>query len=540
MKENETGTQRPIRGRRHRRYAPCSANRRKRQPKRDISVDVYLNKYRTITPMADEITDILLAAWRRVRETLRGNPEEVRRRLRRGREKWTKRPPRAWCLAVRASDTRITPMTVVCVPEEAAYPRECVAGEMRTAYQRHAVTLDVELLRELCAPVRIHEWGESQEAVAARVGRSKQGLAASRATGRLTTRFDMRGGDRRRPRPIICAEGWLDPSTHFCAAADPVWGWTGKIASWRVPEDLPAQEVERVPIYMDRTSRYADKSGLHPEHPLVDPPERKRGTPHKLAPPPPDHVWYKWKGDEYIGYDWRSAETNPLIRENYERYQRKRAKQRESAKVRRRENPPASRAGGSIEFRGWMWLCPACGKRKKTLYYPLPPVNVIRGYGCYVIDEVIDAALAGEPTLGEPLRASLAGLACKQCHHVGSPGRVRKEAWGEAVTYLSGGLLYGYEVPRPAWFTPDRKRAYRPHLGVEPSRRRPQVLAMMLRGMTANQIGRELGISKSTVESYGRQLYARHGVRGLRELRRKLGAGAEALAAGEFGRRVSQ
>ena len=46
---------------------------------------------------------------------------------------------------------------------------------------------------------------------------------------------------------------------------------------------------------------------------------------------------------------------------------------------------------------------------------------------------------------------------------------------------------------------------------------------MMLRGLTFKQIGRELGISKSRVQTYAEQLYARHGVRGRRELERKLG-----------------
>ena len=53
---------------------------------------------------------------------------------------------------------------------------------------------------------------------------------------------------------------------------------------------------------------------------------------------------------------------------------------------------------------------------------------------------------------------------------------------------------------------------------------------MMLRGLTFKQIGRELGIGPTTVERYARELYARHGVRGRRELERKLGAGERAGA----------
>src|SRR5688572_10319244 len=121
--------------------------------------------------MDDDIVDILCAAWRTVREQLRDKPDEVRRRLNRGRELWRKRPPRAWCLAVRAADARITPGTARCVPEHAAYPREAMGREGRTSYQPHTVTLDLELLRTLCAPVRIHQWGEPQGEVAKRLGR---------------------------------------------------------------------------------------------------------------------------------------------------------------------------------------------------------------------------------------------------------------------------------------------------------------------------------------------------------------------------------
>jgi hypothetical protein len=32
--------------------------------------------------------------------------------------------------------------------------------------------------------------------------------------------------------------------------------------------------------------------------------------------------------------------------------------------------------------------------------------------------------------------------------------------WNELVAYLSGGLLYGREVARPAWLKPERRRAY--------------------------------------------------------------------------------
>jgi hypothetical protein len=477
--------------------------------------------------MADEITDILITAWRRVRETLRHKPKQVCRRLQRGRAAWRKRPPRARSVPIRAADTRITPMTARCVPEHAAYPREAMAPELRTAYERHRVTLDVELLRELCAAVRIHEWGEPQAEVARRLGRHEvTGLRVPRSKGKLRTRFYPPTGGRGRQHVAVLAQTWLDPCAHLCQPADRVWGWTGKIAYWRVPDDLPPQEIERVPFYQDRTRAFADKSGLHPEHPLVDPVRPPKQPKYKLAPPPPDHVQYKWKGDQFIGYDWRAAEKNPLIREGYERHQRRLARTRAAYKARKARGEvkprPGADGGGSLMFRGWMWICPICGKQKKVLYYPLPPINVIRGYGTFAQDDVIDAALAADPSLAEPQRAS--GLACMQCHNVSGTGRVRKSVWHQVVVYLSGGLLRGRDVPRPEWFTPDRKRPYRPMLMARTSKR-PQALEMLERGVAIDQIARELQLCEATVTIYAQKLFPKYGVRTLAELKRKLGVG---------------
>ena len=62
--------------------------------------------------------------------------------------------------------------------------------------------------------------------------------------------------------------------------------------------------------------------------------------------------------------------------------------------MRRREGrlTPSERAAaeshqrGSLLFRGWRWLCPVCDRRIKVLFCPLPPINVLRGYGCLIAD----------------------------------------------------------------------------------------------------------------------------------------------------------
>src|SRR5205823_1877232 len=108
---------------------------------------------------------------------------------------------------------------------------------------------------------------------------------------------------------------------------------------------------------------YRDTSDLHPEHPDVEGPvpSLSRGRSKKLPPPPPDYVWYKWKGEEYIGYDWRAAVEKPIIKQNYQRRQRRLANQRAAKKKRRLEKGPAlSLSKGSLRFRGYRFLCPSC------------------------------------------------------------------------------------------------------------------------------------------------------------------------------------
>jgi hypothetical protein len=122
----------------------------------------------------DSIDALLLDAWRRVRKTLADRPDEVIRRLTRGRRMWRDHPPRSQCLCVRANDTRLTPWSAACVPEHGP-----------GAHLRHTVTLDRELLRTLWTPVRIHPLGEPWRDVAPRRGRNYQTLRPARSGGRF-------------------------------------------------------------------------------------------------------------------------------------------------------------------------------------------------------------------------------------------------------------------------------------------------------------------------------------------------------------------
>jgi hypothetical protein len=272
-----------------------------------------------------------------------------------------------------------------------------------------------------------------------------------------------------------------------------------------------------------------DKSALHPEHPALDPAPKRRGPSTHLPKPLPDNAWYKWKGDEFVGYDWRSAEKYPSIRTNYERHERRKESRRQAARRRRLEGrlSPSERAqvtggAGSLLFRGWRWLCPVCQRRVKVIFYPLPPINLLRGgFGCLVPDDVIDPVLALLPPIDNLRRAR--GFACDLCHGVRPFSRVDRNGWNETVCYLTGGLVYGREVPKPSWLTCDRKRAYRPIPSRAPSERRLQVQERLLRGWSYKRIAADMKVAEGTVMGYASRVYAQHGVHGRYELAKKLG-----------------
>jgi hypothetical protein len=58
--------------------------------------------------LGEELERNICEAWVALRGRILSDPDELRRRVARRRMKSLRRPPRAWCLALRASDRRIT------------------------------------------------------------------------------------------------------------------------------------------------------------------------------------------------------------------------------------------------------------------------------------------------------------------------------------------------------------------------------------------------------------------------------------------------
>src|SRR5687767_673066 len=101
--------------------------------------------------VADAFMSLLFNAWKKLQPQLAADPDELPNRLARRRLGVMRRPPRAWCITIRASDTRITPATAMVSPERKAWPK--AARTDGGGYGRHDVVIDSALLRRLCAPV---------------------------------------------------------------------------------------------------------------------------------------------------------------------------------------------------------------------------------------------------------------------------------------------------------------------------------------------------------------------------------------------------
>src|SRR5436853_1014091 len=100
--------------------------------------------------LGKEIENAIDDAWARVRREILADPAELHRRLARRRLKCLTRPARAWCIAIRASDRRITAMHWIITPEHAmdlnhpAHPYEPI---------EHQVTIQKHAIRRYCNPV---------------------------------------------------------------------------------------------------------------------------------------------------------------------------------------------------------------------------------------------------------------------------------------------------------------------------------------------------------------------------------------------------
>jgi len=77
--------------------------------------------------------------------------------------------------------------------------------------------------------------------------------------------------------------------------------------------------------------------------------------------------------------------------------------------------------------------------------------------------------------------------------------RTDNRAWNLLVSHLTRGLLYGRDVPKPAWYKTERKRARTRILNGRPAIKREAIFNRMKLGWTIDQITADLLIARTYV-----------------------------------------
>ena len=196
----------------------------------------------------EELDFNLLEAYHRVRDVLARDNARRGRRIERVMRKELRRPVRAWCVGIRASDSRWGGADMAS--------NEDWRGD-RKGYA-HRLRLSGARIGELCRPVRL-PWPGLSVADAARVyGRDTRTIYQWVKAGILESRFDMPLGKRTRMTRWVWSPRAIDPAADSGSAVWGVWGtlWQGL---WeRVPEEMEMM-VERVPRV--RPSYRVDRPG---------------------------------------------------------------------------------------------------------------------------------------------------------------------------------------------------------------------------------------------------------------------------------------
>src|SRR5438067_8142786 len=182
-----------------------------------------------------ELERAIRDAWLRLRGKILTDPQELQRRLARRRMKSLTRPPRAWCIAIRASDRRITAAHWLISPEHAMdvdhpeHPYEPI---------EHEVTIQTHAIRRYCHPVCFSR--EQAVEVAEMLGVSPGTLWYRRSRGMFYQSFYRRlGGKRGKPVPLLEHRELMDPGyANFNARPHPIWGSAWEFLYRLFPDDF--------------------------------------------------------------------------------------------------------------------------------------------------------------------------------------------------------------------------------------------------------------------------------------------------------------
>lgn len=338
----------------------------------------------------DELDTNLLEAWYDVRQRLAKDPAARGRRYERGLRAVLRRPVRAWCVSVKASDTRI----------EHAAMADGDAVEAAACRERHGVVLFGELVRHMVRPVVIPWPGFRSDDAAYALGIDMRTMADWMDKGWVQSRREKVPGRRGLPsRFVWTGGGGIDVC--FPQGRDLKWGslWRGL---WeRVPMEFE-QAVERVPRERGRGAEFptpGDGTGSRRENAGGCESLRRCDD-------------FRGRGDfrgnfrgNFRGWDWVC---------------------------------PGRELGDGV------WA--GCGRVCKKLVAPLPVWTVERMLPSS--PEVLGGG-RGLPVGVASYEPRVSRFACATCWNVQHTPTDPDAAWNQLVTAISGGLLYGREVARP-------------------------------------------------------------------------------------------
>ncbi len=348
----------------------------------------------------------LLDAWHRVMERCQSDSMEALRRWQRSRQNTILRPPRAWCLAIRAADTRIGEGVGAWVePGGVEYPDE------------HEVVLTGESVRALCAPVALDWPGISLREATAKLGRTRDAIRDWMPVRPGKTRAERSARQPRRWELVSSSKAPLSvryehPHCHGHAGVDVAVVWT------RRPIDPNATQGEPPhPVWGSMWESMFERVPDHFEVTLRRVPRFRRRAGRRL----------------FHGWDWLCPGRIDTL-----------------TKV---------PVGCGRRCRRLFLSLPVCtiGRWFGS------------GEGVEVGEqESADGGealsrkrlgLVGRwfPGLDDPL-AGQRSFACRRCWRVNKLYLYDYKGWNEFVTYISGGLLFGHEVDRPTWVKYERKR----------------------------------------------------------------------------------
>jgi hypothetical protein len=349
----------------------------------------------------DEIDIALEGAWNRHWPRLRADARELRRRIQRMGRIVASRPLRAWCLVIRASDTRINDSTAVIDPSGAIERLE-----------EHDVTIDAEGLRGLTAAVTIPWPGQPLWEAAPKLGVSIEFARRWMREGALRLmRHDppqVHGIQSCKPIPIVWTPSPVDPCNVEARVPHEMWGTLWQKMARDLPDDFVVT-ARREPRFL------------------------------------------RWRGREvFRGWDWVCEGRRPRMASDAPRRGMTSAEPSSNHCQRRCKYLYAPMPAWTLPAALGVDVAEAM-RASDMKAGGWPPPDFEHGHFEYGHGDDDDRGRELERHVHlAPIGRGGRSFACKECWQVRTVTMTNASGWNDFVTLLTCGLLYGSEVKRPA------------------------------------------------------------------------------------------